>query len=98
MTAAALLLLLAAGLSAGCAELDPYATTPLAAKPGVKDAGTRVGICYNTLRSSPSKVQEAAQAECAAGTTAEQIDTDYQVQFCPLLLPGRATFICRPKS
>jgi len=94
--AAALWLTLAAAL-AGCGALDPYPAPPRAAQPGAPP-GPRVAICYNTLSTTLAEVQKEAQQECAAGTLAEPADTDWYLQNCPLLLPARATFVCRPKK
>ena len=94
--AAALWLTLAAGL-AGCGALDPYPTAPRAAQPGAAP-GPRVAICYNTLTTTLPQVAAEAQQECAAGTLAEPADTDWYLQNCPLLLPARATFVCRPRK
>lgn len=86
-------------LLAGCGALDPFPTVPPPLSAGqATPAGQRVAICYNTLTASLAEVQVAGQAECPAGTTAEPVDTDYHVQNCPLLLPGRATFRCAPKQ
>jgi len=89
------ILLLAAAL-AGCSGTTPYATAPLAAQPGVKDAGPRVAICYNTFKTSPEEIQKLAQQQCFGGAVAERVDTDYRMDDCPLLTPGRATFVCKP--
>jgi len=94
--AIALLLTLAAAL-AGCGALDPYPAPPRAALP-VAPAGPRVAICYNTLSTTLAEVQKEAQQECAAGALAEPADTDWYLQNCPLLLPARATFVCRPRK
>jgi hypothetical protein len=88
--------LLLAAAASGCSALTPFATSPLAAAPGVKDAGTRVAICFNTFKTPPEKVQELAQAECLGHTLAERVDTDYRMDDCPALTPGRATFVCKP--
>jgi hypothetical protein len=93
-------LLLAAlgfGWLAGCGALEPYPTAPIAAAPGAP-AGQRVAICYNTLSTTLAEAQTSAQQECPADTTAEPADTDYYIQNCPLLLPGRATFVCASKK
>ena len=95
-SAAALLLTLAA-TSAGCGALDPYPAPPRAAQPGAA-AGPRVAICYNTLATPLAEVQRQAQQECSAGTVAEPADTDWYLLHCPLLLPARATFVCKPKK
>jgi hypothetical protein len=83
---------------AGCSALDPYPTYPRDPEAGGADAGPRVAICYDTLVSSLAEVQKAAQQECAADTTATPADTDWLLQYCPLLLPARATFVCAPKN
>ncbi len=82
---------------AACGGLDPYATAPRAAQPG-QPAGARVAICYNTLTTSLAEVAAEAQRECTAHTRAEPVDTDWYLQQCPLLLPARATFVCKAKS
>jgi hypothetical protein len=92
------LAMLAAGLLAGCSAVTPFATFPLQPRPGVTDPRTRVAICYNTLQTSPERVQELAQAECIGNATVEPIDTDYRLDSCPLSAPGRATFACVPKK
>jgi len=83
--------------AAGCSALQPYATAPRPADPKIKETGSRVAICYNTLKTPPDKLQELAQAECIGNTAAEQVDTDYRLDDCPVLTPGRATFLCKPK-
>jgi hypothetical protein len=85
------------GLLAGCGALEPYATVPPPPPPGTP-AGQRVAICYNTLNTTLAEIQASAQQECAAGTIAEPTDTDYHLQNCPLLIPGRTTFLCTPKK
>ncbi len=94
---AALVLAAAAGL-AGCSALDPYPTYPQQPGAGVKDPGPRVAICYDLLASSHDTVQKAAQDECAPNTVAARVDTDWKLDFCPLLLPSRATFVCKPRK
>ena len=89
--------LLAVAILAGCGVLDPYSTAPQVVRPG-QPTGQRVGICYNTLSSSLDLVQAEAQRECAPGTVAEPVDTDWYMQTCPLLLPTRATFVCTAKK
>ena len=82
----------------GCSALDPYATYPRDARPGEDAALTRVAICYDTFVSSLDQVQAAAQQECAADTVATYSSTDWYLQYCPLLLPARATYMCAPKK
>ena len=87
------LALLGTAVLAGCGAFNPYATAPSAATPG-QPAGARVAICYNGLGTSREAAREAAQKECPAGTAAEPADTDYYLNYCPLLLPARATIVC----
>lgn len=87
--------LAAAAVLAACGALDPFPTAPRVAS----GAGgpPRVGICYNTLRTTLAAVQQEAAQECSTehpGSTAQPADTDWYLQNCPLLLPARATFIC----
>ncbi len=91
------LVVAAAGLAA-CSAFTPYPTYPQPAAAGVKDAGTRVAICYDLMVSSRAEVQKAAQDECAPNTLPMRVDTDYKLDYCPLLLPARATFVCAPKK
>ena len=83
---------------AGCSALEPSATYPRAARPGEDTSLTRVAICYDTFVSSLDQVRAAAQKECAADTVATYFTTDWYLQFCPLLLPARATYMCTPKK
>jgi len=95
---AALVLAATAGLAA-CSALDPYSTYPQQPTAGTKDPGPRVAICYDMLASSKDTVQKAAQDECGPNTLPSRVDTDWkQLDYCPLLLPARATFVCRPKK
>jgi len=87
----------AAGL-AGCSALEPYPTFPRQPEANTHDKGPRVAICYDALVSSGALVQQAAQQECSANSLATRVDTDLLLQYCPLLLPARATFVCTPKT
>jgi hypothetical protein len=78
--------------------LQPYPTVPPDPRPGEADAGPRVAICYDTIVSSLDQVQATAQRECAANTQATPLRTDWYLQYCPLLLPVRATFVCTPNK
>jgi len=80
-----------------CSALDPYPTYPAQARSG-DDPGPRVAICYDTLASTLDQVQAAAQQECAPDTQARALRTDWYMQYCPLLLPARATFVCSPNK
>jgi hypothetical protein len=96
--AARLGLLVAAVALAGCSAFVPYPTYPQPAAAGVTDARARVAICYDAIISSRAEVQKAAQDECAPNTHATRVDTDWKLDYCPLLLPARATFACDPKK
>ena len=85
-------------LLVGCSALEPYPIYPRGARSGEVDAGPRVAICYDTLVSSLDEVERVAQEECAADRVATYSSTDWYLQFCPLLLPARATFVCAPKK
>lgn len=92
-------LLVAAGTGlAGCSAFDPYPATPQPAAAGVADGGPRVAICYDAVISSRAEVQQEAQGQCGPHTRAARVDTDWKLDFCPLLLPARATFVCQPKK
>jgi hypothetical protein len=88
----------AVNVLAGCSGLAPYPTYPRMAGPGEEATALRVAICYDTLVSTLDEVQVAAQQECPSDTTATPFDTDWYLQYCPLLLPARATFVCAAKK
>jgi hypothetical protein len=90
------LLLLAT--TSGCSALTPFLTGPLALSPGMTDPGPRVALCYNPLKTSPEQLLQLAQVECVGDVIAERIDTDYRLDNCPLMTPGRATFLCKSKA
>ncbi|HUC09274.1 MAG TPA: hypothetical protein VL985_02475 [Stellaceae bacterium] len=94
---AAAIVAVSVGLAA-CTALDPYPTYPQQPAAGVRDAGPRVAICYDFVATSHAEVQKEAQAQCGPGTQAARVDTDWMLDYCPLLLPARATFVCRPKK
>jgi hypothetical protein len=71
-----------AAVLTGCAALAPYPTYPRMAGPGEEATAQRV----------------AAQQECPPDTTATYFDTDWRLQYCPLLLPARATFVCAARK
>jgi hypothetical protein len=99
MKRAAIAFILIASSLLGCSAISPYPTAPAAHEAKAPaDAGPRVAICYNTLRSTLEQVRASAQAECAPNTTATPVDTDWYMQVCPLLLPTRATFVCGPQK
>jgi hypothetical protein len=92
-------LLVVAGAAAlvGCTAFDAYPTAPASPDPGAA-AGPRVAICYNRLLTSLAGAQSQAQKECAAGTVAKPVDTDWYLNVCTVLLPSHATFVCTPTS
>jgi hypothetical protein len=83
---------------AGCSTFDPYSTYPSQPEAGTHDAGPRVAVCYDLLVSSAAAVQKVAQSECTADSVAKRVDTDWLLEYCPLLMPARATFVCTPKA
>ena len=99
--AAALALLATLAGVAGCGALNPFPTLPKPARPvkaGQPAAPPRVAICYDGLATSFAKATADAQQQCPKGTTATPVATDYWMDYCPLLLPARATFACRPTA
>ena len=89
------------GALGGCAVLDPYETVPVKPPLGSGDTRPRVGLCFDKFRSSPEKLLAAAAETCGKGMSAVPEDTNYgldAMDFCPVLLPGRATFICVPQK
>lgn len=90
------LALSASVLLGGCTAFSPFATGPAPAGPNDHDAGPRVAICFNPLKTSAEKLQELGQAQCIGKALAEKIDVDYHLDFCPVLAPARATFVCKP--
>jgi hypothetical protein len=92
----------------GCTALDPYPTYPQPAKPALQTAkparphqpapAPRVAICYNGLITGRAGARAAAQRQCPKGSVATPVATDYWLDYCPLLLPARATFACMSAS
>jgi len=89
------LVLLLAALATACSGPTPFVTAPPPLAPGAQNPGQRVSVCYNTLKTSPEKLQALAQPQCPVNTTAERLGTDYRLDDCPILTPGRATFVCK---
>ena len=90
----ALPLLLLLGL-AGCGEvLPPFETVPLPAPAEDKTDAMRVGVCYNFLTTTAEEVRGIAAATCGPSATPQPVERDISLNFCPLLLPTRATFTC----
>ncbi len=97
MTAVRGLALVAALALAGCSLVTPYPTEPREAKEAENDPGPRVAICYDGLASNEAEVRQAAQRECPANSAPKLHDIDWHLDYCPLFLPARATFVCVPK-
>jgi hypothetical protein len=89
------------GLALGsCTLLDPYETIPLRPS-NSQDARQRVGVCYDALSVKPEQLLAVAQDACGKKMTPMREDTDYGIHaldYCPILLPGRATFVCQPNK
>jgi hypothetical protein len=83
---------------AACSAFDPYPTYPQQPEAAAKDAGPRVAICYDPIVNSGDAAQKAAQDECGPSTLPVRVDTDWKLDYCPLSLPARATFVCSPKK
>jgi hypothetical protein len=94
--AARLIAALSLALAPGCSAFTPYSTLPQPPPKGVVDPRDRVAICFNKAKTAFDEVAQLAQAECPKGSHADWIDTDYRLDYCPLSLPGRATFACSP--
>lgn len=92
---AAVLALLGAASLAGCGALEPFPTVTAGAAPD-PPGSRQVAICYNSFTTSLAELRVQAQQECGAGATARPADTDWYMQYCPLLLPARAVFACTP--
>jgi hypothetical protein len=90
--------LVVAAALAGCSGFTPFSTAPPSLQPWQSSPGQRVSICYNTLKTTPEKLQEMAQAECLGEGVAQLLDTDYRLDNCPLMTPGRATFLCKAQK
>jgi hypothetical protein len=84
-------------LLAGCSDFEAFSTVPEAAAPG-QPTGKRVAICYNGMAQSRADIEKAAQLQCGPRTRATSVATDWWMQDCPLLLPGRASFVCTPQK
>ncbi|HXC91207.1 MAG TPA: hypothetical protein VNV18_13680 [Stellaceae bacterium] len=98
LRAAAAILLSGGAALAGCSLLAPFPSYPQPPAAGVSDRGPRVAICYDMVVTSRDTVQKAAQGECTPQTVATRVANDWKLEFCPILLPERATFVCSPKK
>ena len=85
-----------AGCSAPASPLGPYVTDP-PQQPvtGDRDADPQVAICYDGSANALTTVQKAAQNQCGPDTLTHLLVIDPKLDYCPLLLPTRATFVCR---
>ncbi len=78
----------------GCGWLPPFETVPPPAPAGQSEAN-RVAVCYNWLTTTKEQVRGVAAQSCGPGMTAERVDRDVTLNFCPVFTPARATFACR---
>lgn len=78
---------------AGCGWLPPFETVPPAA-PADQAEVTRVAVCYNWLTTTKEQVHGVAAQSCGPGMTAQRVDRDVTLNYCPVLTPARATFAC----
>jgi hypothetical protein len=73
--------------------LSPFETVP---PPGVAadSATTRVAVCYNALTASPEQLLGIAAASCGPGAAPQPAAHDITLDYCPVLIPARATYSC----
>lgn len=82
----------------GCgSELQPFETGPRILPGQGAKTSDLVGICYNAVLTTPDKVKASAAEACGPGTVAVLEKQDLRLA-CPLLLPIRATFLCREED
>lgn len=72
--------------------LPPFETVPPTA--AADSATTRVAVCYNALTASPEQLLGIAAASCGPGATPQRIGRDLSLDYCPVLIPSRATYTC----
>jgi hypothetical protein len=72
--------------------LPPFETVPPNAP--ADNATTRVAVCYNALTASPEQLLGIAGASCGPGTTPQPAGRDITLDYCPVLIPARATYTC----
>jgi hypothetical protein len=90
----ALPMLLLLGL-ARCGEwLPPFETVPRPAPPADTSGTIRVGVCYNFLTTTADEVRGIAAVSCGPTATPQPVERDLSLNYCPLLVPSRATFTC----
>jgi hypothetical protein len=82
-------------LAAGCgANVVPFETLPQpnTTVPAAADT-VYVGVCYNSLFTTPADVRAVAVNACGLEGTPYLVGQDMRLA-CPLLTPVRATFAC----
>jgi len=81
-------------LLAGCSSpLPPYETLP-PANPA-QDDSLRIALCYNGLTTSDEQLRSVAAESCGPGMQPQPAGHELiNLNHCPLLMPGRATFTC----
>jgi hypothetical protein len=72
--------------------LPPFETVPPDA--AADNATTRVAVCYNSLTASPEQLLGIAAASCGPGATPQPAGRDVALDYCPVLIPSRATYSC----
>ncbi|HKW52975.1 MAG TPA: hypothetical protein VJO12_04725 [Stellaceae bacterium] len=72
--------------------LPPFETVPPDTE--ADSTTTRVAVCYNALTASPEQLLGIATASCGPGTTPQPAGRDLALNYCPVLIPSRATYTC----
>jgi len=75
--------------------LPPFDTVP-PTDAAADSATTRVAVCYNALTASPEQLLGIAATSCGPGTTPQPAGRDISLDYCPVLIPSRATYSCAP--
>jgi hypothetical protein len=73
--------------------LPPFDTVP-PTDAAADSATTRVAVCYNALTASPEQLLGIAATSCGPGTTPQPAGRDISLDYCPVLIPSRATYSC----
>jgi hypothetical protein len=85
-------ILLLLGLARCGGWLPPFETIPVPGAQGSNDM--RVAVCYNFLTTTAEEVRGLAATSCGAAATPEPVERDVSLNYCPILMPTRATFTC----
>jgi hypothetical protein len=88
--------LAAASLGTGCSSaLQPFPSTPATLDATVRPGEKKVAVCYNSMTASADRVLAEARKQCGTGFTPLPLVQDFYLT-CPLLIPTRGTFTCKP--